>query len=228
MIKTIQMVIYIVFTILFLVKVLADQEFAALMSAYPTVKFICVIMWAVLGISFLFIFLDFNMISNYKKDYSNLSEAVSTDTLSGLANRYGCDAIIEKYLDKPLPGNIGCVMFDLSSIFEVNKQYGHIEGNKMIRDFSTILKITSAGVCFVGRNGGNKFMALFEDCSEEKIAAYLDRIEKKVEDHNNQPGHHTIQYKCGKAFDEGASVKTITELIALSNRRIYKKQDDQH
>ena len=39
--------------------------------------------------------------------------------------------------------------------------------------------------------------------------------------HNSAPGNHTIEYRYGIAYDEGDDVKTITELVALSNSRIY-------
>ena len=112
-------------------------------------------------------------------------------------------------------------MFDLTNLQEVNEKYGHIQGNELIREFSGILQTTSLGLCFVGRNGGNKFIALFEECTDEKLKTFLERVNKKVDRHNEMPDALQILYRYGISFDEGEEIRTITDLIALSNRRIY-------
>ena len=112
-------------------------------------------------------------------------------------------------------------MFDLTNIQEINEKYGHIQGNVVIREFSGILQTTSMGLCFVGRNGGNKFIALFENCTDEKLKTFLERVDKKVDRHNEMSDTLQILYRYGISFDEGETVRTITDLIALSNRRIY-------
>ena len=38
-------------------------------------------------------------------------------------------------------------------------------------------------------------------------------------------GAYPIVYQYGIAFEDGEAAPTITELIALSNQRIYKEQD---
>lgn len=47
----------------------------------------------------------------------------------------------------------------------INNTYGHVIGNATIQSFSDVLSGASVGLCFVGRNGGNKFLALFENCT---------------------------------------------------------------
>ena len=171
---------------------------------------------------FLFTFIDFSLFASFKHDYSELDYAVHSDPVAGIANRYSSDAIIEPYLDKPLPENMGCIMLELSNIKEINELYGHVQGNKLIRDFSNILKLTSVNLCFVARNGGNKFLALFEEGTEEKIEVFLSRIDQKVSANNSSPDAYPINYRYGIAFREGEKANTITDLIALSNRRIYE------
>ena len=91
----------------------------------------------------------------------------------------------------------------------------------MIRDFSTILKIAAVNLCFAARNGGNKFLVLFEDCSDERIERFLARIEQKVGAHNSEPGTHptTNTYAIASTANND-KITTITDLIALSDRRI--------
>ena len=76
---------------------------------------------------------------------------------------------------------------------------------------------------FIGRNGGNKFLAIFRDCSEEKLGQYIQKIRELVDEHNKN-SEVSLEYVLGSAFHEGEQVKTLTELVALSDRRAAKKE----
>lgn len=222
--KTIQLVLFITLTGIGLYIIFTDGELYRLIADNPHIRTLCALLWAVLAVSFIFIFLDFTLFSTFKKDYRELDYAVSSDPVAGIANRYSCDTVIEKYLDKPLPADIGCIMFDLTNIQDINQAKGHLAGNELIRDFSSILHFASIDFGFVGRNGGNKFLALIENCTEEKLENFLEHVNKRVKDHNLKEDSTPICYKYGIAFHEDDSVNTITELIALSNHRIYTKE----
>lgn len=223
--KTVQLFLFIALTFLCLYRIFTTPELYRLIGTNPDVKLISGLLWVVLGLSYLFIFLDYTFLSSYKKDYRELDYAVHSDPVAGIANRYSCDSLIERHLDKPLPANMGCIMLELTNIREINQLYGHLQGNTQIRSFSNILNMAQRDLCFVGRNGGNKFLALFEDCSDEAMNLFLQRVKQKVYSHNTQPGSYPIEYKYGTAFQENDKAASITDLIALSNQRIYSSED---
>ena len=186
-------------------------------------RLICILLWITLGVSFVFTLVAFNFSANFKKDYRELDYAVHSDPLSGLANRLSADALIEGYLDKPIPRNFGAVMIDLSNIRETNELYGHLTGNALIRDFAEILNTASSGLCYVARNGGNKFLAVFEDTNEERISSFLHLVSDLVQRHNEIKKERVIRYRVGVSFNEPEeTVKSVTDMIALANRRIYE------
>lgn len=220
--KTIQLIIFMCLAGFSLYMILSDSRLYHLIATDTQIRTLCILLWAAFGLIFLFIFMDFSLFSSFKREYKELDFAVYSDPVSGIANRNSCDAIIEKYLDKPLPDKIGCIMFDLTNIKEINQSYGHLQGNALIRDFSAILQSSSQNQCFVGRNGGNKFLAVFEDCSEEKLNSFLERVDDRVKRHNTPKESCPILYSYGIAFNEGSDIDNITSLIALSNSRIYE------
>lgn len=220
--KTIQLIIFIVLAGAGLYLVLTDQELYHMIATNPHIRMLCTLLWAVCGISFLFIFFDFSLFSTLKKDYQELDYAVCSDPVAGIANRFSCDAMIEKYLDKPMPPHICSVMFELSNLMEVNQERGHMKGNELIREFSSILQNSSVNIAFVGRNGGNKFLAIIENCSEEKLNTFLSRINDRVNKYNQSNPTLPIHFHYGVAMDEDSQITTITELIALSNKRIAR------
>lgn len=225
--KTIQLILFIILAVTGLFIIFSDNELYQMIANNPHIRTLCILLWVALVMAFLFIFMDFSLFSTFKKDYRELDFAVSSDPVAGIANRYSCDTLIEKYLDKPLPDEIGCIMFDLTNIGEINQQWGHIKGNELIYEFSNILQSSSANLCFVGRNGGNKFLALFENGTTQRMNTFLTRVDKKVKRHNADPDEIPIRYEYGLAYGEGDKVKTITDLIALSNSRIYENNTDE-
>ncbi len=223
-VKTIQLIIFFIIAGLGLMVIFTNEELYHLIGTNVHVKLLCGILWAVMGLSFLFLLIDFSQYASIKQEYYALSRALHSDPVSGIANRYSCDVLIEKYENKPLPSNIGCIMFELTNITETNRLYGHDCGNRLIRNFSNILKRTSVDLCFVGRNGGNKFLAIFEEGSQEKIETLLSRIEQKITTYNANEQNEPAQYSFGIASNEQENVQSLTELIALANSRIPRNQ----
>lgn len=220
LIKTIQLILFIALTITGLCVIYLDPELFHLIGSDSRVKLLCGLLWGTLLLSFLFLFMDFSKYASIKKEYHELTRALHSDPVSGIANRYSCDILIEKYQNQPLPDNIGCIMLELTNIMDINKLYGHDRGNQLIKDFSNILKLTSVNLCFVGRNGGNKFLAIFEDSSHENMDLFLSRVEQKVGSYNENANNQPLQYQYGQSFSATDSVKHISELIALADNRL--------
>ena len=219
LIKTIQLIASLLMLAGCAIAVMTNRELFHDVAHHPGLRLLALCLWGVFGVNFLFLFLDFTNLHHYKRDYRELDYAVHSDPLSGLANRNSCDAIIEQYQGKPLPRDVGCVMLLLRNIRTINEVHGHAKGNEVIREFSTILKLSSVSLCFVGRNGGNKFLAIFEQTCREDIDKFLERVERKVSLYNERHPDHRIEYGFGVAFEEPGELK-INELVALSDRRI--------
>ena len=220
-IKTIQLAIFLVITVLGLAFVFTNDEIFHMIATNGAVMGLSTLLWFALLVQFVFIYIDFASINRNRRTMSDMETALKSDPSSGIANRYSCDMIIEKYLYKPLPKDLGCIMIDITNIREINDQHGHVVGNDLIREFSQLLLKTAAGDCFVGRNGGNRFMAIFEDCTDARLEDFEDRVAAAVAEHNAEPGTIQIRYSIGSAFRE-EGVDNITDLVAMANR--HKKE----
>ncbi len=225
LLKTIQLIVFLIIAVIGLIVIFTDSALYQLVGRDPSIRILCILLWLALVMSFIFTFIDFRSFSGFKREYRELDYAVYNDYVAGIANRYSCDAVIEKYFDSPLPDTVGCVMLDLANIGEINRVHGHSQGNSAIQAFSDILNTASVGVCFVGRNGGNKFMALFENCDEDKLNAFLSRVAHKTAIYNTNGDVPHLEYRYGRAFREGENIKTITQLISLADRRITSQTD---
>lgn len=219
--KIVQLVLLIILTAVSLYMLMQPEVKQYIFDSTPaTVLF--VIVWAVLLVTFIFLLIDFSLISSMKMNYHNLYDVAYSDPLSGIPNRFSCDTIIEKYYDKKLPDDIACVMIDLSNLPEIITLYDHRTGNKVLKDFSGILSTAAVSLCFVGRNGGNKFLAIFENCTDEKLNTFLDRVTDRVDQYNQASDSISMEYRIGKAMNRDEHLEQITKLISLANSRIPK------
>lgn len=185
---------------------------------------LCGLLWITLLISFLFLIFDFTFFKNFKIDYEKLNSVAYSDPISGIPNRYSCDILIEKYINVTAPSNIGCIMIDLTNLSEISKTYGYSTGNELIKQFSSILISSSLSLCFVGRNGGNKFLAIFENTEDKKLHLFLERVRTRVAAHNESSNAFSIQYKAGMALNSIEQLEHLTDLISLANHRITESE----
>ena len=248
-IKTVQLILYILIAGTALLTIFRDEELYQTIAADPHVRLLSIVLWLALGLAFLFMFFDFGSYTDLKRENSELDQAVYADALTGVANRYSCDAYLAQYLNKPLPRDMGCITLDLTTLQEINKNEGHEGGDQVIRAFSDILtgaaedkRVRSAGSrghrpagendhdrthqeCFVGRNGGNKFLVIFRNCTQKKLEAYLQVVEERVKEQNSAR-EDCMRYTAGSALAETAQVSSLTALVALSDHLAMQIQSE--
>ena len=221
-VKTVQLVLLMALTAIALAVILRDPELYTLVATNIAAKTISIILWVTLGVSFLFLLYDFNSFADMRRENMELDNAVYSDALTGIANRYSVDAYIGQFLGKPLPEDMGVVTLEMTNLSEINKAHGHSGGDLAIQAFSSILQNAAGRTCFIGRNGGNKFVAIFRDCTESRLERFLEKVESLTDERNAAQDDVPIRYSAGTAFNEGGEAGTVTELVALSDRRAWK------
>lgn len=219
--KVVHLTIMVIMTAISLYLLLQSGVREYIFSEKPaTILFFVV--WVILIANFIFLFIDFNMISEIKLSYHSLYEVAYSDSLASIPNRYSCDTLIDKYADISLPEHVGCLMMSISDLMEVNKQFGRKSGNHLLREFSNILTNCAGSKCFVGRNGGNKFLAVFENSTPDEMDAFLQAVESRVLQFN-RANPLQIKYAVGRAANCEEGLDQITRLIALSDNRLNEQ-----
>ena len=112
--KTAQLILLLAATAAGLTLIFTDDRLYQMIGSDPSVRALCALLWLVLGLSYLAVLMDFRTLTAMRRDYRELDYAVYNDRVAGIANRFSCDAMIEKYMDRPVPDTVGCVMLDLA------------------------------------------------------------------------------------------------------------------
>lgn len=109
------------------------------------------------------------------------------------------------------------VIFDLNNLKKANDEYGHHEGDRLIKGFAGILENISNDRIFAGRYGGDEFILIVHGYNEERILRLLKKVELMVANHNIQNNHPQIQYAVGYSFKG----ETLREMIDIADERMY-------
>lgn len=123
--------------------------------------------WGIVGMS--------RDITERKKLEEKLRYVSEIDMLTGLYNRYSFEEKI-KNLNLKQYHPLGIIMGDMNGLKVVNDTFGHLEGDKLLKDISRVLKKVCSEKGYVFRWGGDEFVILIPNCDESGCEGIVKQI----------------------------------------------------
>ncbi len=214
MFKFIQLALLVIFAVCFFLFIFLDDNLRTSVFSNKVLLTICVFLWAFMLYSVACIIMDFRLLEGHIVHDHVLKRAVYVDTLTGIPNRFSCDQIFEKYENTADISALGCALIVIENLDEINKKYGRSGGNVALKDFSTVVERVSAHYGFVGRNNGNEFLVVIENCGMAKMDKYTQELRKEIDLYNKSSGGYEIKIKAAKILNETEGFKDFRELVA--------------
>lgn len=143
-----------------------------------------------------------------------LSKLVKKDSLTGLNNRRILGDIKEYS---------AVAMCDIDDYKHVNDLYGHPIGDTIIKNVSHILQNCVDEKDTVCRYGGDEFLIIFSECSEDDIHKKLEMIRKMAESKLVVSNGKSITISFGLAINNGES---LGDLIEKADIALYKSKQN--
>lgn len=159
------------------------------------------------------------------KQNRELEKKSMIDSNTGLPNKGCCEEKIAEYGILNPDITYGCVMFDLNNLKIVNDRLGHKAGDALINSFAKILQLCSEDRLFVGRYGGDEFIALTSGLSEEEILDFLHKVEVKVDEYNKNGNTFKIEYACGYEISSHNTGNTMQTLLVRADEKMYQDKN---
>jgi two-component system, cell cycle response regulator len=108
-----------------------------------------------------------------------------TDGLTELFNhRHVHELLHEEFERSHRTGDpIAVVMLDLDRFKQVNDTYGHPTGDVILYETANILRETAREIDMIGRYGGEEFIAILPDATEEAAVRFAERVREAVVAH---------------------------------------------
>ena len=171
-------------------------------------------------------------------DYETLKDLASTaenelgavhmatmDELTNISNRRGFMMLAEHGLSLCRRQNItaSLVMIDLNNFKPINDNFGHAEGDRVLKYFATKLKSVFRDSDLFARLGGDEFVALLFNASSQSAEKVIARLQLSLDEHNMATtSRYAISFSHGiTSFDPVRHVN-IEALLAEGDALMYE------
>lgn len=160
------------------------------------------------------------------KAQEELEGLVVTDPLTGIANRRGLDAALQRMWNRVQSSEmqLSVLMIDIDHFKRFNDNYGHDLGDRCLTAVANCLNgiLTPLG-CFVGRNGGEEFAALLPATTLEQACEIGEVVRSSVENIRLDHGGESLQVtiSVGLANSEISKVASGKELLVLADEALF-------
>ncbi|MFZ5752763.1 MAG: GGDEF domain-containing protein [Bacillota bacterium] len=152
-----------------------------------------------------------------------LQEKVARDDLTGVFNRRAALSFLEKHVEECRLNKEALTIcyIDLDNLKKVNDIYGHAAGDKMIVNFTEILKKNTRDCDYVCRIGGDEFLIIFPSCTAGEAEKIIDRV-RNVYNSKRIHDHIKMDFSYGFAEYSMLACNGIAEFIELADNNMYK------
>ena len=162
--------------------------------------------------------------------YQQAESSATTDFLTGLPNARSLFMHLAQEVTRcrRMKSSLAVMVCDIDGLKRINDSFGHLEGDKLLREFSLRLKEACRGYDYVARMGGDEFVVmapgLTPEAAEEK-AARLNQA--AVEAGRHTCGRDVISLSVGTAFCP-VDGYDVNALLAEADRRMYSVKQLHH
>ena len=130
-----------------------------------------------------------------------------------MPNKNKCEEILTLEAEQ----NMAICVFDLNNLRIINNQQGHERGDLYINSFAKSLRKGVDENQFVGRCGGDEFIAFFKNVTKEDVKRNLENIKKECAKCSEIP----LSYAAGFAYSNDFSILTMRELFCQADKNMY-------
>ncbi|MCM3764192.1 GGDEF domain-containing protein [Neobacillus niacini] len=166
------------------------------------------------------------IVSRERKHHSEknlLAEAANRDYLTNLLNHRS----FQEYLQKDLHRGVGfyLAISDIDKFKSINDKYGHVMGDKVLRQIALIItSIITGKQGEVFRYGGEEFVIIFYHNEQNEVSKLLVEIKQSVANHifycNGEAFSVTMSFGCCKHTGE-----TSDQLVEKADKLLYEAKD---
>ncbi len=154
-----------------------------------------------------------------------------TDALTGVRNTTAYLEMQERINAGIQDGSaaFSTAVFDINDLKQVNDQFGHAEGDRIIRGAArAILEVFGIESTF--RIGGDEFLALAEHVDESGMQELLHRIDERIAAYNKEDGgkQGRLSVSMGCAEYKPGEDKSFKSVFIRADELMYRRKSEYH
>lgn len=160
--------------------------------------------------------------------YEQMKHLAIHDPLTGLYNRGKLMELFSQEVNNAMSNHksLSVVMFDIDYFKKINDHYGHLVGDKIIKHVADMgKKIASEHGGYIGRYGGEEFVMIFPDCSEEMVCQRIRKLHYLVQNSVFEDGEVKVYISSGITVFPSTCQKPNDILKYADMAMYYSKQN---
>ena len=163
---------------------------------------------------------------NEKRARADITNVAQHDGLTGLYNRRTFDDFVDEFVIKRPGGKDGALfIIDMDYFKSVNDTLGHMGGDEALKMLAGAMRVVFPGG-YLGRYGGDEFIAFVIDCYEDKdmesLAKQLCRKMNKI--FTSEGNSVQLSVSIGAASTKG--IKQTSELYMRADKALYYSKEN--
>lgn len=113
-----------------------------------------------------------------EKQNIELEILATTDKLTKVYNRAKLDQLLHSEMDraKRYQHSFGCAMIDIDHFKIINDTYGHLMGDKVLKEITSLISANIRKSDIFGRWGGEEFLLILPETNAQDIMTFLEKI----------------------------------------------------
>lgn len=156
-----------------------------------------------------------------------LAHQAHIDMHTGLYNKSSCNEWLN--IEDPVEEPTAVFMFDLNKLKTTNDTLGHDIGDIIIYEFADILRKNLPSRAFIGRYGGDEFIAILHPANDETVHRALADVADAVERYNQRKDVQSpISYAVGTALSTMYPGETMRALLNRADTNMYEDKRLKH
>jgi len=156
-----------------------------------------------------------------------LTKGSRIDKLTSCYNRrYGLELLDRQFkLSHRSKTPLLLAFLDIDGFKAINDNFGHEEGDKILKETADLFKYTLREVDIICRMGGDEFLLIFPDSSLKEVSLIRNRLQKNLSQLNKTiKKNYSIKFSMGFSEYLSDKLETVDELIRIADQRMYEEK----
>ena len=220
--KMVQLAIVIVMALCFIIALVVNSDLRMQLFANKNMLMLCAFIWILLLIALVNIFLDFYKLNSFNSvaDQNEIKRFMRES--GGMLNRFSADNLFKSEEVEEVLEKVGCSMIEIANLKETNEKAGRDAGDKMIDDFCEMLENVGNDYGIVVRNGGNEFLIVIADCTEELMRQCLTELDNSIAVYNQEESPNPIELHTTYVLNSDEHLSRFSEVLTKAYHQLHK------
>lgn len=163
------------------------------------------------------------------KQAETLKKQACIDFLTGIYNSRKFNSLYNGRLNRLEKENqtFSVLMIDIDFFKKINDTYGHLAGDKVLKNLGCILNMFSRKSGIIGRVGGEEFCILLEGYNKDKVFEYGENLRRYIENSiffisSTQQIHITVSIGISTYKETDSDIDNMRE---FADQKLYQAKE---